>query len=204
MPQVIAISGSPSPTSKSARILETAVELLESQGIRTETFSVRDVPAEDLFHTRFDSPLIQKLSAGIAKAQAVVVASPIYKASYPGVFKALLDLLPQKTLQGKIVLPVATGGSQAHLLAIDYAYKPVFSALGATHLLQGVYVTDGEIQVLDSNQGGGIKLAEDPQRRLQNGISELIEQVRWREYHVKREKDAEVIALRPARKAVVP
>ncbi len=65
---------------------------------------------------------------------AVVVATPIYKAAYTGGLKALFDILPQSALRGKTVLPLATGGSPAHLLAIDYALKPVLSALGASDL----------------------------------------------------------------------
>ncbi|MDQ0896682.1 NAD(P)H-dependent oxidoreductase [Paenibacillus sp. V4I7] len=62
------------------------------------------------------------------------------EASYTGVLKAFLDLLPQKGLECKVVLPLAVGGTISHLLAIDYALKPVLSALGARNILQGVYV----------------------------------------------------------------
>jgi len=190
MPQVIALSGSPSPNSKSAGLLRLAVDLLQAQQIRTETFSVRDVPAEDLFHARFDSPPLQRLVTRIAKADAVVIASPIYKASYPGTLKALLDLLPQKAFQGKTVLPLATGGSAAHLLAIDYAFKPVFAALGATHLLAGVYVTDAEIQPGRAIGDGRIEVPEAIVRRLRDGVAALIDAIRWQE-HLRSEQSRE-------------
>ncbi|MCG6197676.1 NAD(P)H-dependent oxidoreductase, partial [Anoxybacillus sp. LAT_38] len=89
--------------------------------------------------TRFDSPAILEANRIIAKSDAVVVATPIYKASYTGVLKSFLDLIPQKGLEKKIVLPLAIGGTIAHLLAIDYALKPVLSALGANHIFTGVY-----------------------------------------------------------------
>jgi SsuE family FMN reductase len=73
----------------------------------------------------------------IEAAAALIVSTPIYKAAYTGALKALLDILPPAALDGKVVLPIATGGSFAHLLAIEYALKPVLSALGATDLLQG-------------------------------------------------------------------
>ncbi len=175
MPRVIAISGSPSPSSKSEKILALATGILNENGVKTATFSVRDFPAEDLFNVRFDSPFVQKLVEAIANAEAVVIASPIYKAAYPGVLKALLDLLPQKTLAGKIVLPLATGGSTAHLLAIDYAFKPVLSALGATHMLSSIFITDEQTQ---SSQGSSaesnFKLVDESQQRLQRGIDQLI------------------------------
>ena len=57
----------------------------------------------------------------------VIVATPIYKAAYSGLLKVFLDLLPAEALRGKTVLPLASGGSVAHLLALDYALKPVLS-----------------------------------------------------------------------------
>ncbi|MFZ4701987.1 MAG: NADPH-dependent FMN reductase [Candidatus Methylumidiphilus sp.] len=175
MPQVIAISGSPSPASKSEKILALATGLLNQRGVKTETFSVRDFPAEDLFHVRFDSPSVQRLVASIGKAKAVIIASPIYKAAYPGGLKALLDLLPQQTLADKIVLPLATGGSSARLLAIDYAFKPVLSALGATHMLSSIFITDAQTQsVQDTAGNAGFQLADESQQRLEKGIDQLI------------------------------
>ena len=176
MPQVIAISGSPSPASKSEKVLALATGLLNQRGIRTATFSVRDFPAEDLFHVRFDSPIVKKLVDAIGKAEAVVIASPIYQAAYPGVLKALLDLLPQQTLADKIVLPLATGGTSAHLLAIDYAFKPVFSALGATHMLSSIFITDAQTRSAnESVTAGGFALADESQQRLQRGIDQLVD-----------------------------
>lgn len=83
-----------------------------------------------LLHAQFEHPLIRQALAEVAQAHVVLIATPIYKAAYSGVLKAFLDLLPQDALRGKTVLPLATGGSIAHLLALDYALKPVLSALG--------------------------------------------------------------------------
>ncbi len=69
----------------------------------------------------------------------VVVATPVYKAAYTGLLKAFLDVLPRQTLLDKTVFPIAPGGSLAHLLTIDFAFKPVLSALGAQHVLNGLY-----------------------------------------------------------------
>ena len=54
-------------------------------------------------------------------------------------------MLPERALADKVVLPVATGGSPAHLLALDYALKPVLGALKAQDMLQGVYADDSQI-----------------------------------------------------------
>ena len=63
--------------------------------------------------------------AQVANAQLIVVATPVYKAAYSGLLKVFLDLLPQTALAGKTVLPLATGGSPHHMLALDCALRPV-------------------------------------------------------------------------------
>jgi FMN reductase len=79
-------------------------------------------------------------------------------------------------LRGKTVLPIATGGSPAHLLAIDYALKPVLSALGATDLLQGVYVVDKQLAV---GSGGALEFSdEDLRARFQDSLSQITSSVR--------------------------
>lgn len=63
--------------------------------------------------------------------------------------KTLLDLLPERALEHKVVLPLATGGTVAHLLAVDYALKPVLNALKAQEVLHGVFADDTQISHYD-------------------------------------------------------
>ena len=91
--------------------------------------------------------------------------------------KALLDILPQAALGGKVVLPIATGGSSAHLLAIEYALKPVLSILGATDLLQGVYVVDKELTL---GQDGVLVLADELRDRFDGALRDLARRVKSR------------------------
>jgi FMN reductase len=53
--------------------------------------------------------------------------------------------LPQTALKDKTVLPLATGGGPNHMLALDYALRPVLQSLGARHILPGVYATDAQV-----------------------------------------------------------
>ena len=75
------------------------------------------------------------------------MATPVYKAAYSGALKTLLDLLPERALEHKVVLPLATGGSLARMLAVDYALKPVLSALKAQEVLHGVFADDSQIDM---------------------------------------------------------
>jgi FMN reductase len=67
--------------------------------------------------------------------------------------KSLLDLLPQYALEGKTVLPLATGGSTAHVLAIDYGLRPVLASMGPAHITPGWFVLDRHIDV---REDGGL------------------------------------------------
>jgi FMN reductase len=171
MPSILLFSGSPSATSRSAALLEYARQHFLAAGIAAQTFGLRDFPAEDLIFGKYDSPAFDEVKRLLAEASAVVVATPVYKAAYSGGLKALLDILPQAALRGKTVLPLATGGSPAHQLAIDYALKPVLSALGATDLLQGVYVVDKQLKLAANGQ---LEFADDELRaRFHDAVAQL-------------------------------
>ena len=142
---VVSLGGSPSLRSRSAVLLDYARQRLQQQGVEVISYQIRDFVAEDLLYARFDSPQIQLLIEQIAQADGVLVATPVYKASFSGALKTLLDLLPERALQHKVVLPLATAGSSAHMLAVDYALKPVLAALKAQEMLHGVFAEDGQI-----------------------------------------------------------
>ena len=72
------------------------------------------------------------------------------------------------------MLPIATGGTIAHLLAIEYALKPVLSELRARHLLGGVYTVDKEIQL---QADGSLKLDEEIEQRLKDALQEFAQLV---------------------------
>ena len=132
-------------SSRSGSLLALAQSRLQGVASTARLIAVRDLPAQALLHAQFEHPLIRQALAEVAQSQVVLIATPIYKAAYSGVLKSFLDLLPQDALRGKTVLPLATGGSIAHLLALDYALKPVLSALGARDILDPVFATDAQI-----------------------------------------------------------
>lgn len=168
---ITCILGSPSETSRSAALLHYAQSLLEPHATQVHTVSVRDLPAQALLHARFGDPALVAAIRKVEDAQLVLVCTPIYKAAYSGVLKSFLDLLPQDGLRGKTVLPLATGGSVAHLLAVDYALKPVLSALGARHVLDGVFASDAQIAKVD---GRGYVVGDEIASRIARALREVI------------------------------
>ncbi|MCG6134679.1 MAG: NADPH-dependent FMN reductase [Nostoc sp. LLA-1] len=176
MTNILAIAGSPSHPSRTYAILEKAAKTLSQQELNIDIISVRDIPAEDLAYGRYDSAALEKPKALLEKASGVIIATPIYKAAYTGVLKAFLDLLPQKALIGKVVLPIATGGTIAHLLSVEYALKPVLSELGARHILSTVYAVDKQIQI---QPDGSVQLDEEIDQRLQDVLKEFAQAVNY-------------------------
>ncbi|MFH9001924.1 NADPH-dependent FMN reductase [Streptomyces afghaniensis] len=153
MATVLSVSGSPSATSRTARLLRHLDDRLTAQGHEVIPLDARSLPPEALLRADFGHPAIVEATALFERADGVVIGTPVYKAAYSGLLKSLLDLLPQYALAGKTVLPLATGGSTAHVLAIDYALRPVLSSLGAAHITPGWFVLDKHIEV---RQDGGI------------------------------------------------
>ncbi|MFB8396143.1 NADPH-dependent FMN reductase [Streptomyces yangpuensis] len=148
MPKLLALTGSPSAHSRTAVVADHALRHLTHAhvGFETATLAVRELPAADLLAARRGEPEIRRALEAVAEADGLIIATPVYKASYTGLLKAFLDLLPQDGLAGKTVLPLATGGSLAHVLTIDYALRPVLTALGARHVTAGRFVLDSTVE----------------------------------------------------------
>jgi FMN reductase len=167
---ILLLAGSPSAPSRSTRLLHHVGEKLAALGHRYTKLEVRDLPGQALVRADFNDATIKAAIAQVAEASAVVVATPVYKAAYSGVLKAFLDLLPQFGLTDKLVLPLATGGSQSHMLALDYALRPVLSSLGPKHVLPSIYAT--EAQVTWSEQDG-LVLDRPIVERVEEGVNQL-------------------------------
>lgn len=170
MAKITLISGSPTANSRLNGLMDYCTKKLQEQGHEITVLLVAELPAEDLIRANFASPAIEQATALVEQADAVIIASPVYKASYTGVLKTFLDLIPQKGLQDKIIVPLFIGGTMAHLLSIDYALKPVLSVLGATTMLQGVYGTDASVARLDV---GGFELAAELVLRLDEMLAQM-------------------------------
>jgi len=175
MSRVVVISGSPSSTSRLDGLLKHTIAYLEKSGEQTTWIRARELPAEDLLNARFDSPAIIQATATVAQSDAVIVATPIYKASYTGVLKAFIDLLPQNAFENKILLPLAMGGTLAHHNSIDYAMKPMLSALGGEQILKGMFVVDTQVSW---NGDGELEMEEEVRARHTRTLEQFVMKVK--------------------------
>ena len=78
----------------------------------------------------------------VEQADILVVATPVYRGAYTGLFKHFFDFIHQDALIDKPVLLAATGGSERHALVIDHQLRPLFSFFQARTLPLDVYATD--------------------------------------------------------------
>ncbi|WP_420212984.1 FMN reductase [Burkholderia aenigmatica] len=109
------------------------IELCEIGGRLAGALTRKQVPAD------LDAQI-----RAIETADALVVASPVYRASYTGLFKHLFDLVHHEALIDVPVLLAATGGSERHALVIDHQLRPLFSFFQARTLPIGVYASESD------------------------------------------------------------
>ena len=158
MTKTVIINGANARTSRVTAIQQYNQENLDE----VEAIEVFALPAEELISANFASEAIRKANAKVEQADVVVVLTPVYKAAYSGILKTYLDLIPQKGFEEKHIIPIAVGGTPHHLLAIDYALKPVLTALGATSISHGVFIVDKQIE----RTAQGFTIEDDIQTRI--------------------------------------
>lgn len=112
-------------------------------GAPVEVVSLRDLAHEvtDATLTGFASPRLQHVYDSVAAAGGLIAVTPIFKASYSGLFKSFFDALDNDALIGKPVILAATGGTARHSLAIDFAMRPLFAHLQAMVVPTGIFAS---------------------------------------------------------------
>lgn len=147
--KTVIVNGSLSKPSRTRVLLDALhARLADEIALDTEVIDLVDL-IEDIGPTLYRSQLsaksLQALEA-IESAEFLVVGSPVFRGSVPGLFKHLFDLVELQALDGKPVLLAATGGSARHSLVIDHQLRPLFAFFQALTLPIGVYSTPEDIQ----------------------------------------------------------
>lgn len=167
MSDIVIISGTTSYESRTTTILNYLSQKVKQDGLAVREISVLEIDPAVLIHGKYEDSSVVEIIDSLKKAKGIIIASPVYKASYTGALKALFDLLPQDILKDKPIYPLMIGGIQAHLLAIDYALKPLLAALQAQIILRGVYLTDSDVDKLNNvNPIKDVKLEERVNEQL--------------------------------------
>jgi FMN reductase len=147
-PSLLLIVGAATPPGRLAAAIAAAAEMAAGDGLATDTLNLAETTVEICDGRALDGyaePTRQAV-ARIAAASAVLIGAPVYRASYPGVLKNLLDLTPVEALQSKPVGIVAMGGSPHHFLGIDFQLRPVLTWFGALVAPTAVYLTGNDFK----------------------------------------------------------
>lgn len=94
--------------------------------------------------TGFAAPSLETAIDAVVSADGLIVVTPIFSASYSGLFKSFIDVLDPDALTGMPVLLGANAGTARHSLAIDYALRPLFAYLHAAPVSTGVFAASSD------------------------------------------------------------
>lgn len=158
MSKVIAFSGSFNRPSKTTALVNYIGEKVAKKfGTEVVTYDLLDIGTTLGLAQRADKlePKGQKIIEELTLADAIIIGSPVYKGSYPGLFKHFIDLIEPERLYGKPVLLSATGGGDRHALMVEHQLRPLFGFFMAHSLPTAIYASsrdfgpDNEIQSQD-------------------------------------------------------
>jgi FMN reductase len=155
-------------------LLDAVQHRLAGQREPVERLRIAALPARALLQADASQRDVAAALEQVVRARALVIATPVYKAAYSGLLKVFLDLLPQGALKNKVVLPLATGGSPHHMLALDYALRPVLQSLAPRQILPGVYATDALVTLMPE---GPHHFADDLAERLDEAVAGLVHEL---------------------------
>jgi FMN reductase len=147
---LLMLVGAATPPGRLAAAIAVAAEVARTGGaeVAAEILNLAETPIDICDGRALDSygETTRQAVTGIAAASAVLIGAPVYRASYPGVLKNLLDIVPVEALQNKPVGIVAMGGSPHHYLAVDTRLRQVLTWFGALVAPTSVYVTGGDVR----------------------------------------------------------
>ena len=130
------------------RLSDATSRRLQELGIdvTVDVVELRDI-AQDVTNnlvTGFPSTKLEAAIEKVTTADGVIAVTPIFTTSYSGLFKSFIDVLDPQSITGMPVLIGATGGTERHSLALDYAMRPLFTYLHAVVIPTAVYAASSD------------------------------------------------------------
>jgi FMN reductase len=149
-PRLLMLIGAATPPGRLAAAITAAAEAVRGQAasVEVDIMNLADTPIDICDGRPLDEYGAETRRAvdRIAEAAAVLIAAPVYRASFPGVLKNLLDIVPVGALQAKPVGIVAMGGSAHHYLAVDTQLRQVLGWFGALVAPTAVYLIGADFR----------------------------------------------------------
>ena len=165
--RIVGVSGSLREPSKTTALVRELVDEVAARE-HAETRLIEVATLGPLFAgalRREDlQPEVEDALRAIETADLLIVASPVYRASFTGLFKHLFDFVGQYALVGTPVLLAATGGGERHALILEHQMRPLFGFFQALTLPVGVYASDTDFD--------GYELSSDAvKRRIDQAVT---------------------------------
>jgi FMN reductase len=151
------------------RLAAVVMERFGAGAAEVQVVEVRDLAVEIAHHftNGFPGPRLSSGLDAVKAADGLIAVTPVFSASYSGLFKSFFDVLDRDALVGKPVLVAAAGGSARHSLVLDHALRPLFSYLRAVVVPTGVYAAS------EDWGSGGPAGAEGLAGRIERAAGEL-------------------------------
>ncbi|TDC20771.1 oxidoreductase [Streptomyces sp. 8K308] len=147
-----------------------AATAARAEGAEVTVVELRELAADIASHLTggFPSPRLATAIESVTAADGLIAVTPVFSASYSGLFKSFFDVLEPESLAGKPVLLGATGGTPRHSLVIEHALRPLFAHLRAVMVPTGVYAASQDWGAVGDDYAAG--LAE----RVDRAAAELV------------------------------
>lgn len=145
--KVVTVSGNLGARSRTRALIDAVVERVEAQtSIQRTDIVIGELAPElgTLTDPKAIPPRVAAALTAITSADLMVVGTPVYKGSYTGLFKHLIDFIDPNALGSVPVVLTATGGSPRHALVIEHQLRPLFGFFLAHTVPTGVFAQDSD------------------------------------------------------------
>ncbi|MUH50451.1 MAG: NADPH-dependent oxidoreductase [Actinobacteria bacterium] len=148
---VTVVVGNPKPASRT-RDVGVAVAHACARHFAIADPAINVIELSELSSSLFGwgDPAVAAAKQQVLSSRLVIIASPVYKASYTGLLKAFLDQFGRDELGALATVPLMVGAGPAHSLAVETQLRPVLVEIGASCPTRGLYVLESEIGELES------------------------------------------------------
>ncbi len=146
--RLVGISGNTRRPSRTRALVEQiGREVVREQPMRFELHDLVDAgPGLGAFSRGALPSRAEAILQAIEGADALIVASPVYKGSYSGLFKHLFDFVEAGALAGVPVVLAATGGGRRHALVVEHQLRPLFAFFSALSVPTSIYASDEDFE----------------------------------------------------------
>jgi FMN reductase len=167
--KLIFVAGSPSATSRSSRLLEAVAKQLQTDGVEPRFYTLANFDASELLHGQTNGVAVQHFIADVQTSQGLVVATPVYKGTFAGALKVIIDVIPPDALVGKVALGIATARLPSHLNGAGVGLAGIFDFFKIARSLPPLLLADEVL--LDPHDPAN--LSDTAQRAVGEAVSRI-------------------------------